>query len=75
MKKYKLIVYKEQFGWENYSDDIYLSGEHDNANDTEIIKETNSFPALMRMWHHYFNQYCGYTYCVKEDDNFLVGGV
>lgn len=85
MKRYALIVYKAKYGWDHYTDDIYRSGAYDNKNDTVIIRETNSFKTLMKMWETNLKHYEGYTYCVRDRghmaliqdpiDNVVVGGV
>ena len=85
MKRYALIVYKAKYGWDYYSDDIYRSGKYDTKEDTVIIRETNSFKTLMKMWKNNLKHYEGYTYCVRDRgfmalvqdpiDNLIVGGV
>lgn len=85
MKRFALIVYKAKYGWDNYSDNIYLSGKYDTKEDTVLMRETNSFQTLMKMWHTNLKHYVGYTYCVRDRghmalnqdpvDNLLVGGV
>lgn len=85
MKRYALIVYKAKYGWDNYTDNIYRSGEYDTKEHTVLIRETNSFKTLMKMWETHLKHYEGYTYCVRDRghmaliqdpiDNLIVGGV
>ena len=52
---------------------------------TVIIRETNSFKTLMKMWETNLKHYEGYTYCVRDRgrmvtlhdpiDNLIVGGI
>lgn len=85
MKRYALIVYKAKYGWDNYTDYIYQSGEYDTKEHTVIIRETNSFKTLMKMWGNNLKHYQGYTYCVRDRgpkvtlhdpmENVVVGGI
>ena len=85
MKRYALIVYKAKYSLENYTDNIYRSGEYDTKEHTVVMRETNSFDTLMKLWKTNLDHFEGYTYCVRDRghmallqdpvDNLIVGGV
>jgi hypothetical protein len=54
MKRFALVIYKSKYDLENYTDHIYRSGDYDSKEHTVVLKETNSFKRLMKMWDDNF---------------------
>lgn len=85
MKRFALVIYKSKYDLENYTDHIYTSGDYDSKEYTVVLKETNSFKRLMKMWEDNLKYYAGYTYCVRDRgpavtlhdpaENVIVGGI
>ena len=79
MAKYRIIIWNENYSFENYDDHIYRKPHAEINYSTEIKTwtEVKNKKALKEMWQELLRTYEGYTYCVRdmENDHNMVGGV
>ena len=78
LSRYVVRVYTENYSFENYSDNIYLTPEKDVRKSDILAEETaNTEDNLLVVWMKLLKKYAGYTYCVKDllNDGLIIAGV
>ena len=79
MPKYRIIVWNENYSFENYDDLVYRKphAEIDYLNTVKAWTEAKDKTSLIELWKKFLKTYEGYTYCIRDmsDDHIMVGGV
>lgn len=74
--KYQIRIYDEYEKYGGYDDGIYYPNRDKEDVDCLVYLETASTKKeIIKIWNKLIKKYEGWTYCIREDGDVIVGGI
>lgn len=66
MKRFRLVIFNENYSNSNYDDKIYFNTSNDTFDKTLVILQDDDFENILKVWDMLLPMYQGMTYCIRD---------
>lgn len=66
MKRFRIVIFNENYSGSNYDDYIYLDPKNDTFENTLVILQEDNYENILKAWDILYPMYVGMTYCVRD---------